>query len=159
MGRSRWAPVPRRIQVAQPAAGASWTQLNDSGGLWLVRALTFTFVTSAVVATRFAAITATAGEDVWFRTTAQLGQLTTLTRNYAAWAGSPASTVDATTLLMPWPTEGLWLPPGHVLASTVALIDVGDQLSAVTLTVIEYPEVLPSHLAPMPYTFTEDDQE
>lgn len=159
MPRPRWTPTPRRVNVATPAAGANWTQLNDSGGGWLVRGIAYTLVTSAAVANRLNGVTATAGEDVWFRTTAQLVQTATLTRGYSAWPGSPATTVDAGALLMPWPTDGLWLPPGHVLASTVALIDVADQLSLIVLDVIEYPETLPAHMLPMPYTYTEDDQE
>lgn len=158
MGRARNAPTLRRIPVPQPAAGANFSQVNDSGGHWLLQAIMFRLVTSAVVANRTAALLATAGEDRWFATAIGGNQTATTTVDYAAWAGSPTALTTGPIRLFALPTPGLLLPPGHVLASDVGGLDVGDQLSAIFLSLVEYPEVLPEHFYPTAPTAIEDDQ-
>ena len=157
MGRPRFYPTPRRVDVATPAVATGWTRRNDSGGMWIVRSLAFRLVTDANVANRFVSISATAGEDVWFRTVVQVAHTAGLTVDYSAWAGGHSSTVLTSVGMLAWPGEGLWLPPGHDLAAAVAGIQAGDQLSACFLQVIELPEVLPANLMPMVTTFTEED--
>lgn len=159
MGRQRWRPSPRRQLVTQPAAGASWTQLNDSGGLWLVRGLVFVLATSAVVATRVPEVRAAAGTDVWFATPALTGQGASLTTRFSAFPGSPAAGTIGFTSTLPWPTDGLMLPPGHILSVVTTAIDAGDQYSAIFLDLVEYPETLPDNVAPSPFLYTDTDQE
>lgn len=155
--KPRWYPTPRRVDVTTPAVAQGWSRINDSGGTWIIRSVAFRMVTDANVGPRTVSIAATAGEDVWFRTVVQVDQTAGLTRDFSAWPASPATTVDKPVVLLPWPDEGLWLPPGHVLAATVTGIQAGDQLSSIFLSVVELPETLPASLMPIVTTFVEED--
>jgi hypothetical protein len=123
----------------------------------VIRSLAFRLVSDATAPTRLIAMSATAGEDVWFRTVSQFAHPANTTVDYSAWAGSPSSTVAGFVETIAWPHDGLWLPPGHILTTTVSAIGVADQISAIFLQVIELPEVLPASLAPMITTFVEED--
>lgn len=159
MARDPARPQFRRTPVSTPAAGANFSVRNDSGGLWLIRSIAFTFVTAAVAVNRSVALAAQAAEDVWWRTVAATVQATTLTRNYSGWNGSPATGDSAAAILLAWPTDGLWLPPGHSLASTVDNIQGADQLSAVVVYMAEYPDVTGEHYVPSAETLLLDNEE
>jgi hypothetical protein len=159
MARQRWRPTPRRVNVTQPGAGANFSRVNDSGGLWVIRGLAFTLTTSAAVANRVMTLLARAAEDVWFRTSAGGVQVASLTFDYSGWPGSGSPSGTTPVALLGWPHDGLWLPPGQVIESDVQAIDAADQISAVVLDVIEYPETLPTHLTPGPTTYENEDQE
>lgn len=157
MSQPRWMPNFRRVPVAAPAVATNWSRTNDSGGVWVIRSVVFRLVNDANVQNRFVEVNATAGEDVWFRSGAQVAQVAGQDRFHSAYAGSGLSTADCPTYTLGWPADGLWLPPGHVLASSVANIQAGDQLSGILLQVIELPDTLPMSVLPMVTTFIEND--
>jgi hypothetical protein len=159
MPRQRWALTPRKEPVPTPAPGVNWSRTNDSGGTWLVRSIMFRFVTAAAAANRIVSVVATSAEDRWFLTTSGLAQAATLTADYSAFPGAAPTVALGPAGLLALPDDGLWLPPGHVIASEVSAIQAADQLSAIVLTVIEMPEVLPEHYLPGTPVYTEDDQE
>ncbi len=141
----------RRVDVAQPGVGLEWLRTNDSGRLWLVRAVAFRFVTSAVVANRSVGIRAQAAEDVWFRTTPATTQVASLTRDYHAWQGAPAGGDSPVAIRVAWPTPGLWVALGESVGSQTDLIDAGDQYSRIFMDLVEYPDDGPTSLIPSPY--------
>lgn len=150
MTQPRFSPIRRRVQVDQPPVGTDWQRANDSAGLWLIRSLVARLVTSAAVATRLAQLRASQGTEVYFRTVAGATQAAGLTRDYVAYNGSTPATDGVATVQLGWPHDGLWLPPGAVLAVTTALIDVADQWSTIVLDLIEYPEEAAPWLYPSP---------
>jgi hypothetical protein len=149
----RRAPTTRRVLVAQPAAGANWTRTNDSGCTWIVHMVAFRLAASAVAATRIPHIRAAGGDDAYFHTTVNRATFVNQTRDYCGFAGADVSVADADVCTISWPSGGLVLSPGHVIRSTVQNIDVGDQLSAIILTVVETPDALPTrpHLDDVSY--------
>ena len=159
MGADRSAPLLRRIPVATPAAGVDWARLNDSGGYWLIRSVAFRLTASAVAATRFPHLRAAGGDDEWFATTVNRATFANQSRLYCGFPGADVSVGDADIVTVSWPHDGLILPPGHTLRSQVQSIDVGDTLTGVVLTVVEYPETLPINYLPLPYMIPLNDQE
>lgn len=150
MPESRYAPVPDRIAVPNPAAGSVWSFTNDKGELVMVRYVTFTLATDANVANRTVGLTATAGNDVWFRSGAIATQAATLTRNYCGMPAIGASGDSAAAITLPWPGDGLLLRQGHVLAATLASIQAGDAFTAIVLDVLRLTPSYPTRLEPMP---------
>lgn len=135
-----WEMVRRYVvQVPQPAAGANVTITPNRVGDWLVHQVVLTLTTSAVVANRAVALKATDGTSTYFLTASASVQAASLSQQYSAFEGSGSAVGVAPTLLVPWPSRGLYLPQGFSLQSAIANIDVADQLSAVTLWVSEYP--------------------
>lgn len=159
MARQRNRPQWRRIVQIAPAVATDWTLRNDRGSLWLIRSIIFSLVTDANVANRSVAIQVTAGEDVWFRTVSAVVQAASLTRTYSAFTGSPAGADNASAILMAWPTDGLWVPPGHVVSSLTGLIQAGDQFGALLADVVEYPETVMANLIPSPFLYEDSESE
>jgi hypothetical protein len=156
--RPRWYPTPRRVDIATPAVATGWSRINDSGGYWVIKSLAFQLATDANVANRFVTVAAAAAEDAWWRTTSQIAQPASLTRQYSGWDSSPSTTVDSgSVVLLAFPADGLWLPPGNTLSSAIIGVAAGDQLSAIFLSVIELPRTLPASLLPMIGTFVDEE--
>lgn len=159
MAIQRWRPRYRRIAVPDPAAGVNLLLPNDSGGYWLLMALTLRLVTSAVAGNRTMRIDASSAEDVWFSTIHTTNHAASTTRDYSAWPGAPCDATNSTGRTLGLPNSGLLVPAGHVVRTAVDAIDAGDQISRAVAMVWEYPEVLPSHIIPSPSLYDEDSQE
>lgn len=136
-------PVPDRIRVTTPAAGANFTFTNSDGGLLLVRSVSFVFTTSAAVANRFVGLTVSADVDTWLRTSAGIAQAASLAVGYSAFGSANSAAVSTAGVCLPWRDEGVLLRQGHVLASVTAAIDAADQYSGIVLDVLRY---LPDYL-------------
>jgi hypothetical protein len=156
---SRYAPVPDRIVVPAPVAGSVWSFVNDRGELLLVRYVTFTLTTDANVANRTVGVTATAGGDVWFRSGAIATQAASLARNYCGMPAIGASGDSAAAITLPWPGDGLLLRQGHVLAATLANVQVGDAFTAIVLDALRLTPSYPTRLEPMPGMYRRNDEE
>jgi hypothetical protein len=149
------APIRRRIDVPNPAAGANWSATASQGGAWLVRGVAMVLTTSAAVANRLVGLQGTEGTDVTFSISASAVQAASLANRYQAFTGATSQAGASGVLTLGWPNEGLYLPIGCTLSSTTALIDVADQYSAIVLDVVEYPGTYPVYLDPIPggYSF------
>lgn len=99
----------------------------------------FRLVTAIAVATRIVEVLADDQRDVYLRVPAREGQAASLTRFYSAFAGNAAPATGAPTIGVPWPSEGLVLPPGHRLRTLVDALQATDQISQVVLSVLAYP--------------------
>lgn len=127
------------LYLPNPAAGAGWTHKVDGRYYERVLAVTFTLVTSVVVANRFPAVTLTdnlgrtitsvpAGNSVPASTTLNVF----LARNAPAY---DFGTGGGSFGFMP----DLMVPPDWSWSCNVAGIDVADQLSGIVLLVQQYP--------------------
>jgi hypothetical protein len=139
MPRQPNSPYRRLVKVTVPAAGANFAWSPDRGALAVVRTILFVLATSATVATRTAIITASDGNDVFFRTMPGGTQINGQTIAYSGFSGSATLSTVGPGELLAWPTDGLYLLPGFVLASAVDQLQVGDQLSGIMLDVEELP--------------------
>lgn len=134
----RKLPTPDRIRVPNPTPGANFSFTNDKGELILVRSVAFQLVTSAVVATRLVTVTVSVDGLTWWLTSNTLGQAASLTRTWSGWGTQTSSVDSAGGNMFPWRDSGVLLRQGHVLASVITAIDVGDQLSNVVLDVLRF---------------------
>lgn len=108
------------VAVANPAAGA---QFNYAPAVpFLVNSISYTLTTDAVVANRFAGVTI-GGIGPVRQTTAQPAT------NVVAYSWFPGAPLTATLEAIP----GGPYPAGTAIASSVAAMDPGDQISAITL--------------------------
>lgn len=134
---SRFAGVTRPALVAQPAAGADWSYRVD-GGTWqriqLVRAL---LTTSVVVANRAPVFSISDPDGLpfwqWAPTAAQAAGAALAYS--AAPLGGLADHVAGG--VSDFSIPSLWLPAGWSFRVTTALLDAGDQWSAIRLVVDE----------------------
>lgn len=138
MTQPRNLPVPDRIRVTPPAAGAEWTFTNADGGLILVRSVLYQLVTSAVVANRVTGLTVNIDGAPWLRTTANTAQVASLTRTYCAFGSASLTADNAIAVVMPWRDNGVLLRQGHSIGSVSLLLDAGDQYSGIVLDVLRY---------------------
>jgi hypothetical protein len=121
-------------QSADPAAGQEFIFTADED--MIVWSLSFTFVTSATVATRIVTLKADDGADIYFRgVMAAAGQTASLTVGYSGWSGSGATAVAQSAYTIQWPVTGLRMRKGDRLQSLTQAIDAGDNFSAVVLEV------------------------
>lgn len=131
--------VPKTYTITQPAAGAEFTRTVPGEGAWYIQAIRFTFVTSAVVATRVVQISITDGQLEYARVLSTAGQGASTTGQYTFAPYVSAATQGAAgfSALLPFPV--LLLDPGSVLTTVTAAIDVGDQYSSIRMRVFELP--------------------
>lgn len=128
-----------RVIIPNPAAGANFAYTVDGRYVERLLSVRFTLVTSAVVANRFPVmrlsdVTGRVVAGVWAGGTipASTTQIQTLAREF-----SLQSNYGGTEVFGPLPD---WItPPGYTWQSFVQNIDVGDQISAVTLLVNRFP--------------------
>lgn len=125
--------------VIRPAAGANLVITGPGRGVWRVESLRFDLVTSAVVANRTVNVVVDDGATEVWRTSAALVQPAGQTVHYCAAPGLDTGGPLATTQRMPLPREGAVLLAGWRLATTVDLLDVGDQITAIGVLVQEFP--------------------
>lgn len=129
--------VYRVVPVTTPAAGANFTMQTPGEGAWALVALRATLVTSAAVANRAATLNVTDGTTPLWSVEAGAVQAASLTVTYSWVTEYPAfpTTVVGGTLVVPMaPT---YMAPGWALTSATALLDAGDQWSAISAVVVE----------------------
>lgn len=130
---------PQVASGALPAAGAEFTLRAPGQGLWRVLSLAFVLTTSAVVANRRVALLADDQTDVWWAAESTVDIAASLATRFGAYPGAAATGLANFTVNIPLPHGGLILQPGHRVRSSTALIDAGDQFSAIRALVQEYP--------------------
>ncbi len=123
------------VPVANPAAGADWSFTVPAGHVYRLVSVFAQLVTSAVVANRQALLTVTDGTGTFLRLPAAAVQAASGTVTYSWMAGGVAylSLPASQAAFLP----DLNLMPAWGLASSTALIDVGDQWSGIRLHVID----------------------
>lgn len=133
-------PLWRTVKpVATPVAGGVFTFQPGSNGGWLVRSLRFLLATDATAATRLVMLQALHAEDIYMQTAAVNGQTANNTNVYSYVAGQSGGANVTNMLAMDGPTDGIWLPQGHVLRAAVSNIQAGDLFTQVVARVVEYP--------------------
>lgn len=145
----------RTIRVPVPLAGADWVITPGGQRSWRITSLVAVFTTSVAVAVRQVRLQADRGGDVWYSQPASGTQAASLGDTYAAFTGAPRDGLTAGTFTIPLPTAGLLLSPGDNLRSVTALIDAGDQWSAIFAKAEEVPSGPPylgDELLPSPST-------
>jgi hypothetical protein len=132
--------VPLSISVAQPAAGADWSQTVPTGARWKVVAATAQLATAAAVATRLARLVIDDGTTPIFEAPAAASQAASLSvlYTYGQGAGGPV-TADAAVIEGPIPNDA-YLPAGFRIRSSTGAIQAADQWSAIRLLVQEWLE-------------------
>lgn len=133
-GESTWRRSRIVSLVANPAAGADWSQSVPAGHLWQLLGVTATLTTSAAVANRAVALVLGDGTNPFLTIPAPAVQAASLAGVYS-WAGEGGGYAVGVRQLAPLP--GLTLPPAWTLGSSTLLVDVGDQWSAVRLLLLD----------------------
>lgn len=130
--------LTQEIPVAAPAAGADPSFSPPSGAAWEVLAVTGQLVTSAVVANRRPALRVT-DQNGRFSTRVESAQTqaASLTSIYT-WLAGLSAAIIGTQVNQLLPDPPLLVLPGRSLAFVTANLDVGDQWSALMLTVREW---------------------
>lgn len=129
----------RPIVVASPAAGAQWSRKTNGNYYERLISVTFTLVTSAVVASRFPSLTLTDNNGAVV-TSVPAGNAvaanTTLT-SYLARGGPQyaGGSVGTTFGFLP----DILTPPDYSWSSQVANMDVGDQIGNIVLLIQQFP--------------------
>lgn len=126
----------RTVLVAAPAAGADWSVRVPVAEAWMVRGLTATLVTSAVVANRAPRLEVADEQDVISRFQPGRAPAASQTTRWGLVIGGPSSANTSSTIGT-WggPTE-LLIHPGRILQVVTENLDVGDQWSAIALDVV-----------------------
>lgn len=148
----------RTLKIGNPNAGADFVITPGGQRWWRITSLVAVLTTSAVVATRQVTLRADTGGDVWWSQPAPSGQAATLGLTYSAFTGAPRDGLFINTYTLPLPAAGLLLKPGDSLRSLTALIDAGDQWSAIFARAEEVPSglsYLGDELMPLPATESE----
>lgn len=133
-------PIERTVRPATaPVAGDQLDFRPNKGGGWLIRSLRFVFTASGVAGNRTIVFEASDGTDIYLTTAAQAVLAAAGSSVYCAFAGIPPRASAVGYIAIDWPTDGLWLPQGHRLRTTVLSGDAGDLFEDVTMRVVEYP--------------------
>lgn len=128
----------KTIQVQAPAAGAEWTTLVPGGVTWTLLSVTHTLATSAIAGNRSPQLVVTDEQGVTVATypfPAVVAASLTVVQGLESGYGGP---VNTNSNYGPLPDPARTLRPGSKLSSVTAAKDVGDQYSAIALTVIEW---------------------
>lgn len=130
--------LTKAVPIANPAAGADWTQAVPAGVAWEVLSIEAQLLTSAVVANRNALLRVRDpdGREA-VRIAPAVVQAASLPVVYTYLPGFGAIASEAGQQL-PLPSPLLYLPSGWQVGSLTTLLDVGDQWSAIVLTVREW---------------------
>lgn len=133
---------------AQPAAGAAFTLSNDPRYRSLLTSCVVTLATSAVVATRLLSLHyEDAGGNVYGRTGGNYSQAAGSTRrvSFGLLRGSAEANPGSDQFA---PLVPILLYGSDQIALRVVNIDVGDQLSAIRLVFLRWPEAWPDSPQP-----------
>lgn len=144
--------IPRYkvVPVAAPAVGAEIAIPMTGIGSWLILTVLFDLVTSAVAGNRAPSLTVDDGTTVYQRYGTEAVQAASLTNHYSAFIGSPGAIPTGNVTPLDFPATGIYLPAGSNLRTSTQNKDGGDQYTAISLYVIEFPTG-PNYLAlPMP---------
>jgi hypothetical protein len=128
----------RSVPVAQPAAGAEWTQAVPPGAIWEILNIRFQLVTSAVVANRTSSLLVRDGDTAIaarFGPQSTQGATTTVQHNFSSGYGA---TNSQGLQAAPLPVPPIIMPGAWSLASFTSNLDVGDQYSGIVLAVREW---------------------
>lgn len=142
-------PIARTFEVATPAVATGFSITPNTGANWLIRALTFQFVTDANAATRLVFLGIAGGATSYRLLPASATQITALTRTYSGSEGLSSAVAAGTVITIAFPTDGIWLPVGHTLTVGVENIQAGDQISAIQGYRFEFPLGPREHFWPM----------
>lgn len=153
MGHPRYEAYTRTIPIANPAVGTEYTISPTDGGTWIVRSLAFVLTTSAVVATRLVALTAGNGSELYYVACSSNIQTASNVHRYSGWAGSTGVVANGGLRGLQLPTDGIWLPQGHTLATLTDAIDAGDQFSSMVMLVDVLPHGAGRIQQPLVHTF------
>jgi len=123
--------------IPNPAAGAELAVRPDGGRAWRILNMIFTFTASAVVANRNIQLNLSDGNTRTWRGTTAVVQAAASVQEYEAYPNAISGVSVSGLALLALPIDGLWMPPGYVLTTTTALIDVGDQYSGIALDLVE----------------------
>lgn len=123
------------IRGRTPAAGVAFTQLVPGESWFRILAVRFTLTNSAVAANRFATLDLLDGDQAVIARSMSPNALTaTLVRSYTFIPEASTFTLSAGGEEL-GPTSCAWLQPGIRIRITVANIDAGDQINAVSFYV------------------------
>lgn len=127
------------VAVAVPAAGGQWAHKVDGRYLTRLLAVTFTLVTSAVVANRFPAVNLTDNNGRLITSVPAGGTVVaSSTLNVFLTTGAPAYAFGASGGTFGFLPD-LLVPGDYSWGSAVSGMDAGDQLSGVVLLVQRFP--------------------
>lgn len=143
MARPRVDIVYRPVPIAAPAAGAEFSVTPQNCAGWLIRHIKYLLTTSAVAGNRVPMLTVDDGTNIYARFVPAAAQAASLAVTYGANPGNSRGSATGTGTAVDWPTDGLWLPQGHVLRSATDARDGGDQFSAIALVAVEFPSSQP----------------
>ena len=129
--------VRRVISIAQPSAGADWSQTVPGGRSWRVLGATANLTTSATVASRFPGWQATVAGALIYNYVG-IGSLPASSSSApCTWAPGPGSQSTATAFFVWVPVPDVWLPEQTKFGSLTSNLQVGDQWSAPSLWIEE----------------------
>lgn len=131
--------LPDHLIVAAPAAGAGAIFKLDSRWQWRFQSVRFSLATDANVANRFVSVDYCDPEgNVWIRNAAAVVVTAgTAAQEYSFDGGRAVSEWAANTPVLA-PLNRTFVPGGWQLRVNVANVQVGDQLTAVDLYVVQY---------------------
>lgn len=143
--------TPRLIKVPNPGANTEISVKVEGGFIWHLQAVSFTFTTSAAVATRGVALQAFDGSDVVWQVFAPASQVASIAGQYSLLRGfGGTSNIAAINrqagTLPPIPVLG-----GQVLRTSTLALDVADAYTLITLYVyqIEWRKMLGGDAHPL----------
>lgn len=139
MADPRNKPVQRVFTIEQPAAGAVFTITPNTGADWLIRALRFLYTADANVATRHVTLRLTDGVTQYGALLSGSQQTAGQARLYAGTYGNSSVIALGSSVSIPFPENGIWLPNGHSLTVAVDNIQAGDQFTVIAGHRIEFP--------------------
>jgi hypothetical protein len=130
--------VPRVMVVNQPAVGQEWKYVHSGASWFYLRTIVGVFTASAVVATRIPRVTLTYKSLLCGRFAAATGTAANAVVTYTASDATPVN-VDPITGMIALPSD-LIICDGMTLASSTALIDVGDQWTGIAILGEEFTD-------------------
>lgn len=128
----------RSVPVAQPAAGAEWTQPVSPGAIWEVLAIRARLTTSATVANRTASVVYLDADGNELDRFGPAGVIAASSAATFCWSQGYGATNTQGPNHAPLPTPALPLIGGWSVKSLTSNIDATDQLSGLILTVREW---------------------
>jgi hypothetical protein len=139
------------VPVNDPAPGANYAIKNTGVGDWLIVAMAFLFTTSAVVAQRIVEFNVDNGGNPYLRFGNSQGAPAGIAFHYTGFCGSNSIAANGRYTPMDFPMQGVYLPGGWNLKSSIQNLDAGDQLSQLVMQVIELPTGPDVAYMPTPY--------